>query len=435
MSLLAQRIAASLEDTPLAGEISPAGQRFLDQRGDDASARVIDESVLNGLARLVATQPEVAGFLAGRPAWLERVAALTPASLAEREATLDDDAREIESLDLEDALDALRLRRREETAYAACADLAGLAPFPEISDFLSSVAETTTRFALLVAERRLPAGTDRDAFAVIGMGKIAGREFTYHSDLDLIFLFRGGTGEIDRASRLGQRLISTLTTMTGAGVAYEVDTRLRPSGQQGMLVASFDGYERYQKTEAATWEHLAMLRARPIAGAVDEAAARLLHVRDHVLPAAQAPWDELADLRQRVVEERASGDDGAAAIKTGAGGLMDVDFLAGGGLLECGATPFPDPPSVSRMLRAAAPEGASDALLTDYHELRRIEARARWIAGRGVERLPDDLAATAELVEPGLDPEALRDRVGATRRRVREAWDRVVAAGSIAGLS
>jgi glutamate-ammonia-ligase adenylyltransferase len=435
MNDFASRVAGSLAGSTFAGNPPPAVQRFLEMRGDDASAKRIDGPLLDGLARLVATQPDVAGFLAGRPHWLERVAALTPTSLAEREATLDDDAAEIEALDLEDALDALRLRRREETALAACADLAGLTPFPAISDFLSSVAETTTRFALSIAERRLPESTDRDAFAVIGMGKIAGREFTYHSDLDLIFLFRGGATEIDRASRLGQRLISTLTTMTGAGIAYEVDTRLRPSGQQGMLVASFEGYERYQKTEAATWEHLAMLRARPIAGAVDEAAERLTHVREHVLPAAEPPWEERADLRRRVVEERAASDDGVRAIKTGAGGLMDVDFLAGGGLLERGASTYPDPPSVSRMLRStASDEAAAEALLADYHALRRIEARVRWVSGRGVEQLPGDLGAIAELVEPELEGEALRARVRAARGRIRDAFRRVIAAGSIDGL-
>jgi hypothetical protein len=114
---------------------------------------------------------------------------------------------------------------------------------------------------------------------------------------------------------------------------------------------------------------------------------------------------------------------------------MDVDFLAGGGLLERGAAPYPHPPSVSRMLRAAAPGGGGEALLADYHALRRVEARARWVTGRGVERLPADLAAIAELVEPGLSDEALRERVTAARRRIRACWERVLAAGSVGGLS
>jgi hypothetical protein len=113
---------------------------------------------------------------------------------------------------------------------------------------------------------------------------------------------------------------------------------------------------------------------------------------------------------------------------------MDVDFLAGGGLLECGAAVFPDPPSVSRMLRSATPDAAAEALLTDYHTLRRIEARARWATGRGVERLPVDLGVIAELVEPGLAGEALRELVREARERVHAAFRRVVGAGSIGGL-
>src|SRR5262249_34150098 len=196
--------------------------------------------------------------------------------------------------------------------------------------------------ALELAQRELRGGAGD--FAVIGMGKIAGREFTYHSDLDLIFLY-GGAAAIDRAARLGQRLIAYLGTMTGAGVAYEVDTRLRPSGQQGMLVASLGGYERYQIRDAATWEPLAMLRARPIAGATQPAVDRLRAVRDCVLPHAKPPWGELAALRQRVIDERARGDDSVAAFKTGAGGLMDVDFVAGGRLLARGCRALPQAPS------------------------------------------------------------------------------------------
>ena len=267
------------------------------------------------------------------------------------------------------------------------------------------------------------------------MGKVAGREFTYHSDLDLIFLFRGDTEEIHRATRIGQRLIAYLTTQTGAGIAYAVDTRLRPSGQQGMLVTSFDGYERYQTGQAATWEHLAMLRARPIAGAVGEAAERLEHVRARVLPAPESPWPELARLRQRVVDERAARDDGVRFFKTGAGGLMDVDFCAGGGVLERGARPYPALPSVAAMLEAAAGPKAPAALLADYAWLRRVEARARWVSGRGLEELPDELGAVAELVEPGLGPEGLRERVRDARARIREVYARVVAAESIGALS
>jgi glutamate-ammonia-ligase adenylyltransferase len=434
VSELAKLFDEALADGPLEARRAPASARFAEQRGRDAAARRLPPLVLLGLARLVATQPELASFLANRPAWLERAAELGPDTLARHGAQLAGENAELASLDLEGALDALRLRRREEMALAACAHLGGIAPFESVSEFLSLLAEATTRDALDLARRHLRGSADPgDAFAVVGMGKIAGREFTYHSDLDLIFLY-GGAAAIDRASRLGQRLIAFLTTMTGAGVAYDVDTRLRPSGQQGMLVTSFEGYERYQTREAATWEHLAMLRARPIAGAIDAAAERLRAVRAHVIPCAEAPWPELASLRARVVAERARGDDGAAAFKTGAGGLMDVDFVAGGGLLERGTRAFPELPSVRAMLTAAGAADAADALLADYQLLRRVEACARWAAGRSVERLPDELAVVAELFQPGSGPEAVRDEVAAARRRIRAAYDRVVESGSIAAL-
>jgi glutamate-ammonia-ligase adenylyltransferase len=433
VSELAKRFDEVLAGSPLDARGAPASSRFAEQRGGDAAARRLSPPALIGLARLVATQPELASFLANRPAWLERAAELGPDTLAQRGAELAGPNAALAALDLEGALDALRLRRREEMALAACAHLGGIAPFETVSVYLSLLAEATTRDALELARTHLRGPDPGDEFAVIGMGKIAGREFTYHSDLDLIFLYGGGTA-IDRASRLGQKLIAFLTTMTGAGVAYAVDTRLRPSGQQGMLVASFEGYERYQTREAATWEHLAMLRARPIAGATAAADERLRAVRAHVLPHALPPWRELAELRQRVIDERARGDDGAAAFKTGAGGLMDVDFIAGGGLLECGARTFPEQPSVRAMLAAAGADAASAALLADYQLLRRVEACTRWAAGRSLERLPAELTGIAELVEPGSGPEALREAVAAARRRVRDAYTRVVARGSIAAL-
>ena len=433
MSPLDTRFDEVLADCPLDARSSPASARFADLRGRDAAAQRLSPAVLLGLARVVATQPELASFLANRPAWLERAAELDPDTLARRGAELAGPDTSLAAQDLEGALDALRLRRREEMALAACAHLGGIAPFEAVSEYLSLLAEATTRDALDLARRHLRGPDPGDEFAVIGMGKIAGREFTYHSDLDLIFLY-GGDAAIDRASRLGQRLIAFLTTMTGAGVAYEVDTRLRPSGQQGMLVASFAGYERYQIGEAATWEHLAMLRARPIAGATSAAEERLRAVRAHVLPHAKPPWTELAELRQRVIDERARGDDGTSAFKTGAGGLMDVDFLAGGGLLERGARAFPVLPSVRAMLAAVGTDATATALLADYQLLRRVEACARWAAGRSIERLPGELAVVAELVQPGSQPEALREEVAAARGRIRAAYDRVVARGSIAAL-
>jgi glutamate-ammonia-ligase adenylyltransferase len=433
MSGFARRLEETLAGSVLAAPLPPAAARFAERRGGDEAARRIDGPALRGLARVLVSEPQVAGFTSHRPGWLERVAALSQGGLAARAAALPGETEALLQEDLEPALDALRLCRREEMALAACADLGKIERFEDVSEFLSLLAETILGRALTLA-RRETRGSEGTRFSVLGMGKLAGRELTYHSDLDLIFLYQGGPEEIDTAARLGQRLISYLTTMTGAGVAYEVDTRLRPSGRQGMLVTGSESFERYQTRQAQTWEHLAVLRSRAVAG--DAAAAAVLaRVHAHVLARREAPWAELAPLRRRVELERGGESSGRLALKTGPGGLMDVDFLAGGGLLERGARAVPALPSVAAMLRACAGGPRVEAILDAYRSLRITEARARWLAGRGVEVL--ELAGAtvvAELVEPGLDAAGLAARIDAARRNIREAFDAVVKAGTLDAL-
>ncbi len=416
-----------LEGSPLAERLDAAAEP-LETLGADASLAGSAEPVLAGLARAVAGQPEVGAFIGRRSGLRKRVARGDGETLVER-------ARELDAWspgdgdDLEGCLDALRLLRREETCLAACLHFGGLVGFAEVSDFLSHVAETITRRALDLARRTAPPEL---AFAVIGMGKIAGREFTYHSDLDLLFLYEGDAMMVDQASRVGQRLVAYLTTMTGAGVAYPVDTRLRPSGNQGMLVTTLPAFERYQTERAQTWEHVALLRARAIAGHAGPAQETLERVRSRICQAHDSPWQDLAEMRARVESERAAAEGVEFAFKTGAGGLMDVDFLAGGGLLESGAAAQPALPSVPALLRCAVTGPAVDALLDDYAFLRGVEAAARWWAGRPVEALSREaLAATAELVEAGLGHAELGRRLQETQRRVRSVWDRVLEAGTI----
>jgi glutamate-ammonia-ligase adenylyltransferase len=434
VTALLARIQAALAGTPLADPLPAVVASYAEARGRDPAADAIPAPALRGLARAIASQAEVAVFLSHRSRFLARVADLRAGALPARAGRFPQDAEAILALDLEAALDALRIRRREEQAFAACADLSGLASFEATSNFLSLLAESTVEIALALARRELRQDGG-DEFSVIGMGKLAGRELTYHSDLDLIFLFRGGPPLIAQASRTGQRLISYLMTMTGAGIAYAVDTRLRPSGGQGMLVTSFDGFLRYQLEEAETWEHLALLRARAVAGSPG-AALLLARVHAHLLSLRTPPWEELAELRARVREERADETKGAIALKTGDGGLMDVDFLAGGGLLERGAPELPAAPSVPAMLRAVASGPRVEALLDDYRLLRVVEARTRWVRGRGVEAFVPDAGADmiAELCEPGLASAELVARLEAARERIHAAWEAVIAANGLAAL-
>jgi glutamine synthetase adenylyltransferase len=425
-----RRMRAVVSSSPLAERLDAAAEPLERLEADDRIGGS-PEPVLAGVARAVAGQPEVGAFLSRRPGVLLRLASANASTLATRAAELDL-WRPSDPEDLEGALDELRLLRREETCLAACLHFGGLVPFSGVSDFLSHLAETITRRALDLALRPV---REPLSFAVIGMGKIAGREFTYHSDLDLLFLYEGDPLAIDQASRVGQRLVSYLTTMTGAGIAYPVDTRLRPSGRQGMLVTSLPAFERYQSEQAQTWEHVALLRARPIAGHTEAARRTLAHVHDHVCAAHESPWADLAAMRQRVESERAAAGRDGIAFKTGAGGLMDVDFLAGGGLLEAAPSERPALPSVPALLRAAVQGPAVESLLEDYAFLRRVEAAARWWAGRPVEVLSTEaLSAAAELTQPGLGAGDLRTRLRAACRRIRSAWSRVVDAGTIRAL-
>jgi len=436
MPSVAARLVDALGDGLLAERLPVVGEPFLARRAGDAATARLDGDVLRGLARVLATSAESARLLAARPALLERIAgaAADPRAALERRAEALSRDVPAEPDDLEDMLDGLRLLRREETLFAACLDLGDATPFPAVSTFLSRLAETVLGRALARAQA-LSSLAPGDAFSVVGMGKIGGREFTYHSDLDLLFLYAGGPEGIVQASRVGQRLVSYLTTMTRAGVAYPVDTRLRPSGNQGLLVTSFDAYARYQREDAQPWEHLVLMRARAVAGDVARAGEVVERVRDQVLREAEAPWPEVARMRERVERERGAEGDGSVAYKTGAGGLMDVDFLAAGARLERGAeTPAPPLPSNAGLLRSAIQGPRVEALLAAYDFLRRVEARNRWVAGRAVEAF-DPRGEGAPLVVALTAPDdglgALIERIAETRALVRAAFRAVVHAGTI----
>jgi glutamate-ammonia-ligase adenylyltransferase len=434
---LEERLRSALRGTSLAAALSTSAGPLLEKWGAERGFCPRDERVVQGLARTVATSFDAARFLAHRSTLFERVMALGPDWLTHRVGEL---RSEIEpSDDLEGFLDRLRLLRREETILVACVDLGGVVPFEEASEFLSLLAETIVGGALAAAQRSAGSRRPPISLSVIGLGKIGGREFSYHSDLDLVFLYEGGPDAIDSVSRVVQRLIAYLSTMTGAGIAYAVDTRLRPSGQQGTLVTSFDSFERYQRQKAQAWEHLALVRARPIAGDVAQAQGVLDRVRRAIWASPSSPWGYIAEMRERVERERAREDAGTIDLKTGPGGLMDIEFLAEGGVLESGPhVSMPSRPSIPALLRSLVSGPRVERLLEHYRFLRRVEARARWLAGRAtdrVDRRDESFALLAELVEPGMGHEGLFERLAEARHAVRDSFRVVVEAASIAALA
>lgn len=171
---------------------------------------------------------------------------------------------------------------------------------------------------------------------VLALGRLGGRALTHASDLDLIYLFTGDhlaesdgprpLGATTYYNRLAQRVTAAMSVPTAAGKLYDVDTRLRPQGAQGPLVVTLDSFERYQREEAWTWEHMALLRARPVYGSdgaraeVERIIADLLAIpRDPAKLAADA-----AEMRGKIAAHKPA--NGTLDIKGGPGGLVDLEF-------------------------------------------------------------------------------------------------------------
>jgi len=254
--------------------------------------------------------------------------------------------------DIEFQIEALRKFQCVAMFRIAVADFAGTLPLMKISDRLTDLAEllvdATLRmaWAQIVERHGKPrCGADeqslRDAHVVVvAYGKFGGIELGYGSDLDLVFLHDSagdvqhtdGAQPIDNTvffARLGQRLVHLLTTHTRAGRMYEVDIRLRPSGKGGLLVQSLSHFDEYQRTEAWTWEHQALTRARAVAGE-SLLCAHFEIVRIDILRKAvrrNTLREEVRKMRERMRAELSKAKPGQFDLKQDAGGIADLEFL------------------------------------------------------------------------------------------------------------
>jgi glutamate-ammonia-ligase adenylyltransferase len=252
--------------------------------------------------------------------------------------------------DLEHQLETLRIFKQSNMLRVAASDITHVLPLMKVSDHLSDIAEVVVNAVIQLSWHHLAAkhGTPacnlgdrscRRGFAVIAYGKLGGLELGYRSDLDLVFLHaaapgrtQGGSHAIDNAqffSRLGQRVLHMLTTHTAAGVLYETDMRLRPSGDSGMLVSHIEGFADYQQRQAWTWEHQALIRARVIAGD-PELRKRFEQIRRRVLTLRRDPTklrQDVSAMRSKLYQARTPAPEGAFNIKEDRGGIMDIEFL------------------------------------------------------------------------------------------------------------
>jgi glutamate-ammonia-ligase adenylyltransferase len=309
---------------------------------------------LTHLIRLVAASPWITAFLSRHPVVLDELldprTLYTPpsadalrAGIARRLAAVPDD-------DPEYQIEALCIFRQINTLRVAASDITNVLPLMKVSDHLSWIAETILDKVVeiswnnLVAKHGHPSctlegQTCKRGFAVIGYGKLGGFELGYGSDLDLVFLHAADPGEtvggkrpIDNThffSRLGQRVVHMLSTHTAAGTLYETDMRLRPNGASGLLVSHVSGFETYQMNEAWTWEHQALIRARPITGDIVLKDA-FATIRRQVLCQFREPETlkaSVREMRERMRENRLSAQPDQFDIKEDIGAMVDIEFL------------------------------------------------------------------------------------------------------------
>ena len=329
---------------------------------------------LEQLAVLCERSSWIADELAAYPALLDEL--LDPRSLytAPNKQVLRDQLRQqmlrIPDEDQEQQMEAIRYFCRSYTLRVAACELMDVLPLMQVSDYLTWIADVVVEHVVNVAWQQLTAtygqpqvakslGEERNShnldtsnldtpnldtqtpgFIVVAYGKMGGIELGYKSDLDLVFIHNAqanqvtdGPRSIDNSTffmRLGQRIIHLLSTPTHSGIAYEIDMRLRPSGNSGMLVASLIAFEKYQHQGAWTWEHQALVRSRVVAGDPN-LAADFDKVRDQVLRQprdTQSLATEVQQMREKMRKHLGRGTkDGKFSLKQGTGGIVDIEFM------------------------------------------------------------------------------------------------------------
>jgi glutamate-ammonia-ligase adenylyltransferase len=237
---------------------------------------------------------------------------------------------------------------------------------------LSTLASAVLEDALVLARRKVAARhgePDGARFVVCALGRLGGRELGFFADVDIVFLYdAAGSTDGPRpitapewAARVAQKLVWAVSAPLVEGRCYEVDTRLRPSGNQGPLVSSLDAFARYHRSESALWERQALLKLRPVAGDADLGRAVLEAAREELArPLPSGFGRQLLEMRGRQIVERTQRDE--LDIKLGPGGLADIEFAVQGLLLSVGhRAPRLAAPSTRRSLRRLERFGAIGA--------------------------------------------------------------------------
>lgn len=381
--------------------------------------RLLDENpaIVRLLGSLFGASAYLARTLLDTPELIDLLVqfGLTPTtrSVAQLATELDVRLATVDHADPEALWGAMAEVKNGHVLRVGLADFAGALDPLAVCGELTTIAEACLERALSLVEAPLviqhgrPRGEAR--LAVLGLGKLGGRELGYAADLDVVFVYesRGSSDDdgesdgprplstIEWFSRWAQRLLGALRQRTPRGRLYEVDTRLRPAGSQGLLVTSLAGWRRYHSQDARLWERQALTKLRAVAGdralglLVEQIAEQTVYGAPPSDPRMVA--DEIKKMRDKIERELgATGD-----LKTGAGGVMDIEFAAqylqlvhGHAHAELRTT------STEGALRAAATLGIApprelELLDQGYRFLRKIEHRMRVVHDQPIQRLPE----------------------------------------------
>lgn len=303
------------------------------------------------LTRLCFASPWIAEQIAIHPILLDEL--LNPAALykptpyGEFASELRQILLRVEPDDLELQMETLRQFKQVQQLRVASADVTNATSVMKVSDYLSFLAESLIDEVVNLAWQQMvirygePKGTSAEdkKFAVIAYGKLGGLELGYGSDLDLVFVHNTATNSVTSGKKsidanqfyikLAQRMMHLFMTKTPSGQLYEVDMRLRPSGNSGLLVCHLNTFEHYQNEQAWTWEHQALVRTRVVFGN-SELTAQINQIRQGVLSKKRTKEQlklDVSEMREKMRNHLNKGNQGWLDIKQDHGTIADVEFL------------------------------------------------------------------------------------------------------------
>jgi glutamate-ammonia-ligase adenylyltransferase len=326
----------------------------------------------------------------------------------------------------------------------AVRELANVAPLEETTGELSQIAEICIRrvFEHWNADLRQRHGSPTSEFAILALGKLGGSELNHSSDVDLLFLY-SEEGQLtphisyhEFFNRLGKKILETFSTLHPAGSLFRVDLRLRPEGSAGPLARSLESMENYYAGFGETWERLALIKARGIAGSRELAYEFLRQHQPFIYPKSATPdlVEEIANIKRRIERAVVGPDKLHRDVKLGVGGIREIEFIVQALQLINGARhPFLQEPSMLKALRALLelnflPHEEVLALDGAYRFLRRVEHRLQIEAEQQTHTVPEEREALRRLAR-SMRFSSTKDFTAALRERmgsVRPIFQRII---------